>query len=229
MSIDSAASSSGAADAAGSDSSGTSSSLSLPSTIVGHIRQSVGLLASGSVDATIKLWDVLDGKCAFTLARHAHPVSCLAFAPPLSASSSSSSMVLLASAAYDRLHLWSVRDGVLLRTFKTNGAASIDDVAFDSTGAHLALAVADGSVVVIALPPPSSSSWLPQQLARSSSAASSSASGSAAMADGAGAGGAASSSNGLTVAMSTSGYSSASATGGFASSLSGPPLKRVHT
>ena len=39
------------------------------------------LLASGSHDETIKLWDVESGKCIFTLEGHKAPVISVAFSP----------------------------------------------------------------------------------------------------------------------------------------------------
>lgn len=39
------------------------------------------LLASGSLDTTIKIWNLKQGKCIRTISKHVHPVIALAFSP----------------------------------------------------------------------------------------------------------------------------------------------------
>lgn len=69
-------------------------------------------VATGSVDTTVKLWDPTSGACLHTLSQHTHPVSQVAFAPR---------QQLLATASHERIFLWSLTTGTLLRTFKNLG------------------------------------------------------------------------------------------------------------
>lgn len=53
-----------------------------------------GMLASGSFDESIRLWDVRDGRCLRAIAAHADPITGLSFGPDGS---------LLVSSSYDGL------------------------------------------------------------------------------------------------------------------------------
>jgi WD40 repeat protein len=65
------------------------------------------LLATASVDKTVKLWEVATGSLARTLT-HPEGVTSVAFSPDGE---------LLATTSYDlQVRLWRVRDGILLRT-----------------------------------------------------------------------------------------------------------------
>jgi WD40 repeat protein len=67
------------------------------------------LLASGSRDNTIKLWQVSDGSLVATLAGHSWAVDSVAFSPDGAE---------LASGSWDAtLRLWKVSDGSLVQTF----------------------------------------------------------------------------------------------------------------
>lgn len=97
------------------------------------------LLASGSMDTTIKIWDLTQGKCCLTIAKHAHPVTALIF---------SAQGDTLVSGAHERLCQWNVKDGELLRTFKHEGG--INYLSWNNDG-KLAAGYSDHSICVIDL------------------------------------------------------------------------------
>jgi len=81
------------------------------------------------------------GRAKATLARHAAPVYALGWSPD---------GTLLASGSSDRcVHVWSARDGALVRTF--TGASGVFDLAFSADGAEVAAACANGTVAVLSL------------------------------------------------------------------------------
>lgn len=89
----------------------------------------------------MRLWDAVAGRAKATLARHTAMVYAIAFSPDGS---------LLASGSSDRsVHVWSVKDGSLVRSF--TGASGVFDVAFSPDGSELAAACANSSVTVLSL------------------------------------------------------------------------------
>lgn len=106
-------------------------------------------IATGSADATVKLFDPATGQCLHTLTQHTHPVTHIAFAPR---------QQLLLTASHERLFIWSLHSGSLLRTFKNLGdplhsvpnhlpmgmVGGLNDVAFDARGEQIAVTYADG-------------------------------------------------------------------------------------
>ncbi|GBC96306.1 Protein TolB [bacterium HR16] len=99
------------------------------------------LLASGSDDMTVKIWQVSDYGRVFSLQRslqgHTSWVNAVAFSPDGS---------LLASASRDgTVRIWRVSDGTLVRTL-TGHNGSVTSVAFSPDGQYLASGSEDGKV-----------------------------------------------------------------------------------
>ena len=96
-----------------------------------------GMLASGGLDQTVKLWEVRSGKLLRTLEGHQGVVRSVAFDPQ---------GATLASASDDKtVKLWEARSGKLLRTLKGH-QDWVRSVAFDPQGATLASGSYDNTV-----------------------------------------------------------------------------------
>ena len=99
------------------------------------------VLASGSWDSNIRLWDPTAGKCLFSLVKHTAAVYSVAFSPDGK---------YIASGAFDkRLHIWSVKDGALVKTLE--GPAGIFDVCWNRTSTRISAGFSDGLVATIDL------------------------------------------------------------------------------
>lgn len=99
------------------------------------------LLATASLDSTVRLWDPATGKCRSTLARHAAMVYTLSFSPDGE---------YLVSGSTDRsVYVWRVRDGSLARSY--TAPSGVYDVSFSAGGDRVSAACANGAVAVLDL------------------------------------------------------------------------------
>lgn len=97
------------------------------------------MLASASYDASIKLWDVEQGTCIYSLGKHTDPVYSVAFSP---------NGEYLASGSFDKcLHIWSVKDGSLVRTYR--GEGGIFEVCWNKDGSKVAACFSNNTVRVM--------------------------------------------------------------------------------
>jgi WD40 repeat protein len=94
------------------------------------------LLASGSEDSTIKLWEVATGSLVRTLSGHTSWVRSVAFSPDGR---------LLASGSYKEIKLWDVASGSLVRTLSGH-TSWVRSVAFSPDGRLLASGSEDSTI-----------------------------------------------------------------------------------
>eukprot|EP00873_Tetraselmis_striata_P036107 jgi/Tetstr1/456371/TSEL_043106.t1 len=97
------------------------------------------MLASASFDANIKLWEVEQGRCLYSLTQHTDPVYSVSFSPDAQ---------FLASGSFDKnVHIWSVKDGSLVRTYKAGGG--IFEVSWNKDGNKVAACCSNNKVCII--------------------------------------------------------------------------------
>lgn len=96
------------------------------------------LIATGSLDRTVRLWDAQTSKPAQTLQGHQAEVYAVAFSP---------NDRLLASSSYDgRVMLWDVKAGKLLRTLEIKGWSTA--IAFSPDSRQLAVGSQERNIVI---------------------------------------------------------------------------------
>ncbi|KAJ5125303.1 hypothetical protein N7526_007480 [Penicillium atrosanguineum] len=97
------------------------------------------LLASGSYDKTIRLWDPVTGVLIQSLEGHSEPVLLVTFSPD---------GLLLASGSYDKtIQLWDLATGVLTKSLEGH-SSSVWSIAFSPDGRLLASGSEDGKVML---------------------------------------------------------------------------------
>ncbi len=97
------------------------------------------MLASAAFDYQVKLWDGETGKVLHSLTKHTEPVYSVTFHP---------SGDYIASGSFDRcLHIWSTKDGSLVKTYKGNGG--IFETCWNARGDKVAACFSNNTVCVM--------------------------------------------------------------------------------
>ncbi|KAJ3124293.1 hypothetical protein HK100_011293 [Physocladia obscura] len=99
------------------------------------------ILATGSFDSTIRIWDTTTGRCLQVLEKHTSQVSTLSF---------SADGAFLASGGFDNVfNVWRCRDWSLVKSFR--GLESVFEVCWGVKGDKVSVCFNDGVVAVVHL------------------------------------------------------------------------------
>jgi COMPASS component SWD3 len=97
------------------------------------------LVATGSHDETVRLWDVRSGRTVAVIGAHQEPVVSVQFHPTDGS--------LLVTGSYDGLaRVWDVASRQCLRTFITDPAAPVGSARFTPNGRYVLSSMLDGTV-----------------------------------------------------------------------------------
>ncbi|KAL6810020.1 hypothetical protein J3E69DRAFT_179767 [Trichoderma sp. SZMC 28015] len=98
------------------------------------------LLASGSSDDTIKVWDITSGACLQTLEGHKNSINSVIFCP--------NGHRLTSGSSDSTIRVWDIDSGVCLQTLEDheNSVNSVNSVVFSPDGQQLASGSEDGTV-----------------------------------------------------------------------------------
>mmetsp|Transcript_49257 Transcript_49257/g.127050 ORF Transcript_49257/g.127050 Transcript_49257/m.127050 type:complete len:496 (-) Transcript_49257:770-2257(-) len=97
------------------------------------------VLASASIDNSVKVWDVSKGKAILDLKRHKDPVYSIDFSPCGN---------FLASGSFDhKVHIWSMKDGSIVKSFEC--PSFVYDVRWNRDGDKVAACCATGGANMI--------------------------------------------------------------------------------
>lgn len=87
----------------------------------------------------MKLWDSDKGTCIWTFSNHSEAVYAISFSPDGK---------FLASGAYDQaLHIWNVKNGSLVKTYRGDGG--IFDIGWNRTGDKIAVCMSSHNVFLL--------------------------------------------------------------------------------
>lgn len=101
------------------------------------VRGVGGILASGSADQTVRLWDVETGQCLKILQGHTNQVMSVSFSPD--------GQTLASASADETVKLWAVRTGQCLKTLQGH-TSQVLSISFNPQGNILASSSADETI-----------------------------------------------------------------------------------